>query len=39
MGKITKGEDTKGISREETGVGGRGLRQAIYTMGVIKLFA
>jgi hypothetical protein len=39
MGKITKGEDTKGILREETGVGRRGPGQAICTMGVVKPFA
>ena len=38
-GRIRKGEDTKGILREETGVGRRGPRRAIYIMGVIKLFA
>jgi hypothetical protein len=36
MGKITKGEDTKDILGEETGVGRGGSGQAIYTIGVIS---
>jgi hypothetical protein len=39
MGKITKGEDTEDKSREETRVGRRGPRRAIYIIGVIELFA
>jgi hypothetical protein len=38
MGKIIKGEDMKGISREEMEIGRGSPRQAIYIMRVIKLF-
>jgi len=38
MDKTIKGEDTKSISREETGVGRRGPGRAIYIIEVIKLF-